>query len=96
MIVADHGTCSTFGGGVRVAPPLTPSIDLNSLKCLGRLSRAYLLLFRYPRCCEQEGADVCQECDAAKPYTGSVQTTTAAGCWDEDFRSDIDMVIGGT
>lgn len=39
---------------------------------------------------------MCQECDAAKPYTGSVQTTSAAGCWDEDFRSAVDMVIGGT
>ena len=47
-------------------------------------------------CHNQEGADVCQACDDAKPYTGSVQTTSAAGCWDEDFRSDIDMVISGT
>ena len=47
-------------------------------------------------CHKQEDADMCQACDDAKPYTGSVQTTSAAGCWDEDFRSDIDMVISGT
>ena len=47
-------------------------------------------------CHKQEGADVCQECDAAKPYTASVQTTSAAGCWDDDFRSSIDMVVRGT
>ena len=45
---------------------------------------------------KQEGASVCQECDGAKPYTSSVQTTSAAGCWDDDFRSAIDMVIRGT
>ena len=38
---------------------------------------------------------MCQECDAAEPYTDSVQTTSAAGCWDEDSRSNIDMVIRG-
>ena len=38
---------------------------------------------------------MCQECNDATPYTASVQTTSAAGCWDEDFHSAIDLVIGG-
>ena len=99
MFVADYGTYPTFGGGVQVAAPFTVRLHSVDLSVLGNvwqdchMSPSYLDILR---CHEQEGADVCQECDAAKPYTGSVQTTSAAGCWDEDFRSDIDMVIGGT
>lgn len=55
-----------------------------------------MILFRNLLLNEQEGADACQECDDATPYTSSVRTEDAAGCWDEDFRSDIDMVIEGT
>lgn len=95
LIAAGHTTCLTFAaaGKHRLLLALTSVRLVISL-------RAACHAFIVPRtlfvCRKQEGADVCQECDPAKPYTGSVQTTSVAGCWDEDFRSDIDMVIGGT
>ncbi|CAN0167973.1 unnamed protein product [Ectocarpus fasciculatus] len=94
---ATNSTCTP-------CPPGTFSIDFGQAECtpcpvgtFGRDSGADTCevcpagTFR-----DQEGADVCQQCDAAKPYTASVQTTSAAGCWDEDFRSAVDMVIAGT
>lgn len=44
----------------------------------------------------QQGATVGTWCDPWSPYTDSLQTTSAEGCWGKDGHSSIDMVISGT
>eukprot|EP00752_Nemacystus_decipiens_P006177 g5574.t1 len=48
---------------------------------------------------DQEGTTICQECDSATPFTATVNTTSAAGCFGETtptVRTAVDVAIRGS